>query len=106
MDIKIFTKQKHLPELLKKKVICFLQYHLPQGTVLMDASVYNDADYIVLLIEEDQIKGFSAQKLFEVDRLVIIQIMATFLCKDIRGKGFASLLMQGKIFQHAKMKYP
>lgn len=99
---------KCLTEGEKEVVYDFLKNYIPQGTVVMQPSVYDSASNWSILYgsSNQKILGFSAQKLFDFGHFNVIQIMGTFLSESIRGKNLASVLMQGHLFSKVFFKNP
>jgi hypothetical protein len=106
MEILVYKKNKKIPNKIKQKIFYFLKKYIPAGTVIMDPSVYDSADYTVLVVADDEVLGFSAQKIFNCQDHILVQVMGTFFDERIRGKGFASLLVQCKVFLDIRIFHP
>ena len=99
MKILSFENIDRIEKTMLRKIHSFLSDNISNGTVLMPSTVYNNASrWAIAMNDDDHIVGFSAQKIFFCKNYNIIQIMATFLSPEIKGKNFASILMQGGIF--------
>lgn len=97
VQIHVFRK-KQIPQNIYIKLRYFILQYIAVGTVVMDPVVYDEADYTAIIIEHEQIMGFSALRVFNTQSYTLVQIMATFLDKNYRGKKYATLLLQGKAF--------
>lgn len=85
----------------------FIASYINEGTVVMSPDVYDSTHYWTVARDCDgKVLGFSAQNIFYGKRYSTIQICATFLAPELRGRGFASLLIQGKPFFKALSAAP
>lgn len=105
IQIHVFRK-KQIPQNIYIKLRYFIFQYIAAGTVVMDPAVYDEADYTAIIIENEQIMGFSALRVFNMRSCTLLQIMATFLDKNYRGKKYATLLLQGKMFLTCFFKRP
>lgn len=106
MKIVNFDLKKPLPPDIARQVDNFLSKHVKEGSVELNHTAYFNASFWSLVFNNQDLVGFSAQKIFFLKNEILIQVMATFIKTGFKQKKLSSLLLQGFVFYKAFIKCP
>lgn len=101
------TSPANLDINIKNKVYAFLKEYIPEGTVVLPETIYDNADiWTIAYNKNDQVIGFTAQKYFDFNKYQVILSQSTYFAKELRKQKINLLLMQGYLIAKYFIKNP